>query len=76
MDFTISVPDLDALGFGTEGVAGNVRPDEAALKTVPRTIQVALVVAATAYSGSASTEFKLSKKQDTGQLLPSRTTRR
>jgi len=68
ISFTMSVADMDALGFDTEGITNKVRPDEQALKSVQRSIQLGLVLAGTAYRGTVPVTFKLSKKADTGML--------
>lgn len=72
VSFTLSVPDLDSLGFDTEGIGSTVRPDEAALKSVSRTIQLAMLFAGTPYAGKAPVQLKLSKNKDTGQIVPTR----
>lgn len=70
--FTLSVADMDALGFSTEGITNTVLPTEKELKSVQRSIQVAVVLAGTPYRGAVPVQFKLSKKADTGQLATRR----
>jgi len=70
---TFMLPDMDTIGFDTEGVTNTLRPDEAGKTSVRRQIQVGLVLAGVSYEALAPADFKLSKKMDSGQLkLPSR----
>lgn len=66
--FTLSAVDMDVLGIGTEGITNQVLPTEKELKSVQRSVQVAVVLAGTAYRGNIPVTFKLSKKKDIGQL--------
>lgn len=66
--FSLKVPDLDALGFDTEGITASLLPDEAGLKSVQRAVQVALVLAGAAYRGEVPVALKLSKRRDSGTI--------
>jgi hypothetical protein len=45
-----------------------LKSDEAGQKTVPRSIQVDMILGGIAYEGSAPVEFKLSPKGDAGTM--------
>ena len=64
--FTLSAPELDNLGFDAEGIS---QQGGTAGKSVPRTVQAALVLGGTAYRVDIPVNFKLSKKGNTGQLV-------
>ena len=65
VSFTLSAPQLDALGFAAEGIskAGGT-PNQ----SVRRTVQAALVLSGTAYRVDVPVTWKLSKKGDSGQV--------
>ncbi|MGD0092900.1 MAG: hypothetical protein ABSE73_23560, partial [Planctomycetota bacterium] len=62
VSFTLSAIRLDTLGFGAEGVTSPITT------LVPPTVQAALVLGGTAYRTDIISDWKLSKKGDSGQL--------
>jgi hypothetical protein len=64
----LSGVDLSGKGFDTEGITGSVLPSEKSAKSVPRSIQVAMVFAGAAYDATANVDFKLSSKGDSGAI--------
>jgi len=70
---TLNLVDMDKAGFDTEGVTGQLRPDEAGQTSVPRQVQLAIVLGGVSYETLSDVEFKVSKGLETGQItLPSR----
>jgi len=65
---TMSTANMDSIGFDTEGITAALRNDEAGEKSVPRSIQVAMVLAGVSYEGTAPVEYKVSKKGDAGTM--------
>jgi PKD repeat protein len=65
---TLSTEDMDLIGADTEGITAALRSDEAEMKEVPRSIQVAMVLGGQSYEGTAPVQFKLSKDLGTGQM--------
>ena len=65
ISFTLSAPDLDALGFNTEGIS---KQGAAKGQSVQRTVQTALVLGGTAYRVDVPVNFTLSAKGDSGQI--------
>ncbi|MGD0088920.1 MAG: PKD domain-containing protein [Planctomycetota bacterium] len=65
----LSAPQLDTLGFATEGLSQN---GGKAGHSVRLTVQAALVFAGMAYRGDIPVNFKLSRKGDNGQFTSSR----
>jgi len=70
---TFNLVDMDKEGFDTEGVTGQLRPDEAGQTSVPRQVQLAIVLGGVSYETLSDVEFKVTKDLETGQItLPSR----
>jgi len=65
---TFSIKDLDEAGFDTEGITNSKLPSEAALKAVPRTIQVQVLLGGVPYELLAPVDFTLTKKSDAGSI--------
>jgi hypothetical protein len=65
---SISGKDLSSQGFDTEGIVNSVLESEKALKSVPRSIQVAMVFAGAAYSSMANVNFKLAGNNAGGSI--------
>ena len=65
VSFTLTAPQLDVLGFATEGVSqsGGVKG-----QAVTRTMQVALTLGGGAYREDVQVSWKLAKKGDSGQI--------
>ena len=68
VQFTISGVNLSNAGFDTEGVLPQIRTDEAGMKSVPRKIQLGLVVGGAPYEGLFDVDFTLGKNNDSGQI--------
>jgi hypothetical protein len=68
VDITFSTEDMDLKGFDTEGITSSLRSVEVGMKTVPRQIQAAMVLGGISYANLIPVEFKLSTKQDSGQI--------
>ena len=68
IDFAISLADLDTNGFDTEGITTTLKSDEFGMKSVPRFIQVGLVLQGAPYESLLPVDYKLSKKADAGQI--------
>jgi hypothetical protein len=64
----LKAEDLDLKGFDTEGITNALATDETGLKVVPRSIQVAVLLAGVAYETLAPVDYKLTTKQDSGQI--------
>jgi len=65
---TLSLTDMVAAGFDTEGITPNVRADEKGLKSMSRAIQVAIVLDGVAYETLAAVTFKVSSNGSAGQM--------
>jgi hypothetical protein len=66
---TMSTLDMDLKGFESEGVTNTIRSDEAGRKSVPRFMQVNLLLAGEPYEAYVPVEFKLSSKADAGSIV-------
>jgi hypothetical protein len=60
--------DLSSKGFDTEGIQGSVLASEKSLKTVPRSIQIAMVFGGAAYDATADVSFKLGTGGTSGAI--------
>jgi PKD repeat protein len=65
---TIGGANLSGKGFDTEGITGSVLPSEKSLKSIPRSIQVAVVFAGVAYDATANVSFKLATNGSSGSI--------
>ncbi|HYF51845.1 MAG TPA: PKD domain-containing protein [Planctomycetota bacterium] len=65
---SMSTANMDSIGFDTEGITNTLKSDEEGQKSVPRSIQVAMVIAGTSYEGNAAVQYKLSNKKDSGAM--------
>jgi len=65
---TISIKDLDTAGFDTEGITNTKLTSEAALKSVPRTIQLQVLLGGIPYEVLAPVDYTLTKKSDAGSI--------
>jgi len=68
LTITMSTENMDLKGFDTEGITTALRTDEAGQKTVPREIQVAMVLGGVAYEALVPVSFKLSTSAESGQM--------
>ena len=68
--FSVSVSgvDLSSKGFDTEGIQAAVAASEKSLKSVQRTVQVAMVFAGAAYIARVGVNFKLSATAASGTI--------
>ncbi|HYG74282.1 MAG TPA: autotransporter-associated beta strand repeat-containing protein [Planctomycetota bacterium] len=69
VDITLSLADMSAKGFNTEGIAPTVLSSEAGAKSVKRKIQTALVIGGVSYESTFEVDFKLSKNKEAGTIL-------
>ena len=65
---TISNTGLSAAGFDSDGITNTLKSTETGKKSVPRTIQVALVYGGQTYQIAASVNYSLSSKGDKGTI--------
>jgi sugar lactone lactonase YvrE len=65
---TMSGANFSSNGFDTEGITNQLTTQEKAQKSLPRSIQVGMVIGGVAYDVSAPVSFKLSSKGDTGTM--------
>ena len=65
---TVSGVNLSSKGFDTEGITSSLLPSEKSLKTVPRSVQVAMVFAGAAYSATANVSLKVSNNGSSGAI--------
>jgi hypothetical protein len=75
LQIQFSLANLDARGFDTEGIVAQLRAEEAGMKSVPRTIQIAIVLGGVSYEAQASVDYKLSSKGTSGSIKNTRVAR-
>jgi hypothetical protein len=68
ISFTLTAPDMDTLGFALAGITGEYCAEEYNAKSVRRYVQAALLLEGTSYAAQIMVDFKLSSKQDAGQI--------
>lgn len=68
IQFAVAAHRMDLLGFGTEGIAPELAPGETGSESARRSIQIAVMLGDTAYRSDVPVQFKLSQKQDVGQI--------
>jgi hypothetical protein len=65
---TMSLPQMDAAGFDTEGITQKLRPDETKLKSVSRFMQASFLLGGVAYEAYIPVVYKLAKGGTSGQI--------